>query len=206
VAKRANTGLDHLWLPRGSCLAPDFVPKNLKTKTHRRAVSTVSMKTIFGIVPGTKYGWRKNVLYWKGIHRRILAHLRRYFAIAHGVIVVGGNGPPHGTHRRRGEIVLANDAIAAVSVCARLPELNPSLVWHLDRASHFLGNGSPRRQSVVPFDVLPEFAPRQIHPYSLASSRDSFMKLFWAAGTADSVLSIGAGTFFCFQRESYEAF
>ena len=45
--------------------------------------------------------------------------------------------------------------------------LNPSLVWHLDHASHFLGNGSPGRidliaeqlpRQVVPFDVLPEFA------------------------------------------------
>jgi uncharacterized protein (DUF362 family) len=34
-------------------------------------------------------------------------------------MVVGGNGPLHGTHRRRGEIVLANDAVAAVfRVCA----------------------------------------------------------------------------------------
>jgi hypothetical protein len=50
--------------------------------------------------------------------------------------------------------------------------LNPSLVWHLDRASHFLGNGSPKRidmiaerlpQPVAPFDVLPEFAHLQVH-------------------------------------------
>ncbi len=48
--------------------------------------------------------------------------------------------------------------------------LDPYRVWHLDRAAHFLGNGSPERidlvaerlpQRMVPFDVLPAFASLQ---------------------------------------------
>jgi len=83
------------------------------------------------------------------------------------VVAMEGNGPLHGTHRNLGKIVLADDPVAADFVCAQLMGLNPSLVWHLDRASHFLGNGSPGRidliaeqlpRHVVPFDVLPEFA------------------------------------------------
>ncbi len=27
---------------------------------------------MFGVVPGTEYGWPKNVLHWKGVHRSIL--------------------------------------------------------------------------------------------------------------------------------------
>jgi hypothetical protein len=73
VATPANyTGLDRLWLPR-SVLASDFVVSTPKIKTHRLAGGTLSMRTMFGIVPGTQYGWPKNVLYWKGIHRSILA-------------------------------------------------------------------------------------------------------------------------------------
>jgi uncharacterized protein (DUF362 family) len=128
------------------------------------------MKNMFGIVPGTKYGWPKNVLHWKGIHRSILdicATAPIQFVIADGVIAMEGNGPLHGTHRHLGKIVLADDPVSADSVCSQLMGLNPSLVWHLDRASHFLGNGSPGRidliaerlpQQVVPFDVLPAFA------------------------------------------------
>jgi uncharacterized protein (DUF362 family) len=170
VATQANyTGLDHLWLPR-TVLASDFVVSMPKIKTHHWAGVTLSMKNMFGIVPGTKYGWPKNVLHWKGIHRSILdicATAPIHFVIADGVIAMEGNGPLHGTHRHLGKIVLADDPVAADFVCAQLMGLNPGLVWHLDRASHFLGNGSPGRidliaerlpQQVVPFDVLPEFA------------------------------------------------
>jgi len=56
VATRANyTGLDHLWLPR-TVLASDFVVSMPKIKTHHWAGITLSMKNMFGIVPGTKYG------------------------------------------------------------------------------------------------------------------------------------------------------
>jgi uncharacterized protein (DUF362 family) len=175
VATRANyTGLDHLWLPR-TVLDSDFVVSMPKMKTHHWAGVTLSMKNMFGVVPGTKYGWPKNVLHWKGIHRSILdicATVPIHFVIADGVIAMEGNGPLHGTHRHLGKIVLANDPVAADFVCTRLMGLNPSLVWHLDRASHFLGNGSPKRidmiaerlpQPVAPFDVLPEFAHLQVH-------------------------------------------
>ena len=95
------------------------------------------------------------------------------FVIADGVVAMEGNGPLHGTHRRLGKIVFANDPVAADFVCAQLMGLNPNLVWHLDRASKFLGNGSPARidliaeqlpQQVVPFNVLPEFAHLRLRP------------------------------------------
>src|SRR5260370_41166598 len=87
------------------------------------------------------------------------------------VIAMEGNGPLHGTHRHLGKIVLADDPVAADFTCARLMGLNPSLVWHLDRASHFLGNGSPEGieligeqvpRQVAPFDWMPEFASLQM--------------------------------------------
>jgi len=125
---------------------------------------------MFGIVPGTKFGWPKNVPPWKGIARSILdicATAPIHLVIADGVIAMEGNGPLHGTHRHLGKIVLADDPVAPNLVCAESMGLFPSLVWHLDSAPHFLGNGSPGRidliaerlpRQVVPFDVLPEFA------------------------------------------------
>lgn len=172
---RANyTGLDHLWLPR-TVLASDFVVSMPKIKTHHWAGVTLSMKNMFGIVPGTKYGWPKNVLHWEGIHRSILdicATVPVHFVISDGVIAMEGNGPLHGTHRHLGKIVLADDPVAADFTCARLMGLDPDRVWHLNRAAHFLGNGSNHRLDLVaealpartiPFNVLPEFNYLQTH-------------------------------------------
>jgi len=174
IQTRANfTGLDHLWLPR-TVLTSDFIVSMPKIKTHHWAGVTLSMKNMFGVVPGTRYGWPKNVLHWQGIHRSILdicATVPIHFVIADGVIAMEGNGPLHGSHRHLGKIVLANDPVAAAFVCARLMAINPSLIWHLDRASRFLGNGPGRTdliaeglpQQIVPFDVLREFAHLKIH-------------------------------------------
>jgi len=64
------TRLDHLWLPR-TVLTSDFIVSMPKIKTHHWAGVTLSMKNMFGIVPGTKYGWPKNPLHWEGIHRTL---------------------------------------------------------------------------------------------------------------------------------------
>jgi uncharacterized protein (DUF362 family) len=173
VPMRATyTGVEHLWLPR-TVLESDFVVSMPKIKTHHWAGVTLSMKNMFGVVPGTKYGWPKNILHWKGIHRSILdicATAPMHFVIADGVVAMEGNGPLHGSHRHLGKIVLADDPVAADFTCARLMGLNPHAVWHLDRAAHFLGNGSHDRidliaeglpRKTVPFDVLPEFASLQ---------------------------------------------
>jgi uncharacterized protein (DUF362 family) len=174
VPTRATyTGLEHLWLPQ-TVLASDFVVSMPKIKTHHWAGVTLSMKNMFGVIPGTKYGWPKNVLHWKGIHRSILdicATAPIHFVIADGVVAMEGNGPLNGTHRRLGKIVLADDPVAADFTCARLMGLDPYRVWHLDRAAHFLGNGSYESidligerlpQRTVPFAVLPEFAHLQM--------------------------------------------
>jgi uncharacterized protein (DUF362 family) len=166
---RANyTALGHLWLPR-TVLVSDFIVSMPKIKTHHWAGVTLSMKNMFGIVPGTKYGWPKNVLHWEGIHRSILdicATVPVHFVIADGVVAMEGNGPLHGTHRHLGKIVLADDPVAADFTCARLMGLDPDRVWHLNRATRFLGNGSNHRIDLVaealparttPFNVLPEF-------------------------------------------------
>ena len=115
-------GLEHLWLPR-TVLASDFVVSMPKIKTHHWAGVTLSMKNMFGVVPGKKYGWPKNVLHWKGIHRSILdicATAPMHFVIADGVVAMEGNGPLHGNHRHLGKIVLADDPVAADFTCARL--------------------------------------------------------------------------------------
>lgn len=163
------TGLDCLWLPR-TVLAADFVVSMPKVKTHHWAGVTLSMKNLFGVVPGIAYGWPKNVLHWKGIDRSILdvnAVVPVHFVIEDGIVGMEGNGPLHGAPRSLGRIVLADDPVAADFTCARLMGLNPLRVPHLAQAAEFLGNGTPERiiqlaeqlpHTVRPFELLPDFA------------------------------------------------
>jgi uncharacterized protein (DUF362 family) len=69
--KADYSGLGHLWLPK-TVLNADLVVSMPKVKTHHWAGVTLSMKNMFGIVPGMKYGWPKNHLHWHGIHESIL--------------------------------------------------------------------------------------------------------------------------------------
>ena len=166
--KATFSGLVELWLPR-TALVSDFIVSMPKVKTHHWAGVTLSVKNMFGIVPGMKYGWPKNLLHWHGIHESILdicATVPVHFVIADGIVAMEGNGPLQGTPRVLGKIVLSDDPIAADATCARLMGLEPSRVPHLALGSEFLGNLNRNQirflagtdQPPGPtFAVLPEF-------------------------------------------------
>ena len=169
VPTKANyTGLGHLWLPR-TVVSSDFIVSMPKVKTHHWAGVTLSMKNMFGIVPGMKYGWPKNTLHWHGIHESILdicATVPISFVIADGIEAMEGNGPLQGELRRLGRIVLSDDPVAADAACARLMGLNPASVRHIAEGGKFLGNldenrlvmlGENPQRTQVPFRLLPEF-------------------------------------------------
>jgi uncharacterized protein (DUF362 family) len=169
VKLKANySGMGELWLPR-TVLDSDFVVSMPKIKTHHWAGVTLSLKNMFGIVPGMKYGWPKNPLHWHGIHGSILdicATVPIHFVIADGITAMEGNGPLQGTPRDLGKIVLADDPVAADATCTRLMGFDPLQVRHLLDGSRFLGNlrvdritmlAEPVETRIRPFAVLPEF-------------------------------------------------
>ena len=152
VKLKANySGLGELWLPR-TVLDSDFVVSMPKVKTHHWAGVTLSLKNMFGIVPGMKYGWPKNLLHWHGIHESILdicATVPIHFVIADGITAMEGNGPLQGTARDLGKIVLADDPVAADATCARLMGLDPLRVQHLSDGGRFLGNLNANRITML---------------------------------------------------------
>jgi uncharacterized protein (DUF362 family) len=170
VKLKANySGLHNLWFPR-TVLTSDIVVSMPKVKTHHWAGVTLSLKNMFGIVPGMKYGWPKNLLHWSGIHESILDICTTapvHFVIADGITAMEGNGPLQGNPRELGKIVLANDPVAADATCARLMGFDPVAVKHLQIAGDFLGNLDERAIEMLaesvsvttrPFAVLPEFS------------------------------------------------
>lgn len=162
------SGLRHLWFPQ-SVLEADFLVSMPKVKSHHWSGVTLSMKNLFGTVPGAKYGWPKNILHWRGIGQTIVdiaATLPIHFVIADAIVCMEGNGPLAGTARRLDRIVLSDDPVAADATCARLMGFSPERIAYIAETAKFLGNMSPHRidQLAAPlahpgvsFQTVPEF-------------------------------------------------
>lgn len=162
------TSLKELWLPE-SVLSADVVVSMPKIKTHHWAGVTLSLKNLFGIVPGSVYGWPKNVLHWEGIENSIVELASRipvHLVIADGIVAMEGNGPLHGRPKTLGCLVFADDPVASDATCCRLMGIEPARVKHLALASP-LGNIVEGRiehlgESVArlrqPFELIPAFA------------------------------------------------
>ena len=168
--KTRASRLKELYLPK-TVMGVDFLVSMPKLKTHHWAGVTLSLKNMFGIVPGSCYGWPKNVLHWAGIDRSILdinASARPDFAIVDGIVGMEGNGPLQGTPKACGVLVLGNDPVAVDATCCRVMGLLPEKVKYLSLAGTLLGNlklekiqqiGETIESVRTPFAVLDEFRP-----------------------------------------------
>lgn len=163
------TRLKELYLPK-TVLGVDFLVSMPKLKTHHWAGVTLSMKNLFGIVPGSCYGWPKNVLHWAGIDGSILdinAAARPDFAIVDGILGMEGNGPIQGNPKHAGVLLFGDDPVAVDATSCRVMSLLPEKVAYLRRAGTMLGQlevakiqqlGEAVKSVRTPFAVLPEFA------------------------------------------------
>ncbi len=131
--KSPRSKLESLYLPN-TVLGCDLLVSMPKLKTHHWAGATLSMKNLFGLVPGGVYGWPKNVLHWAGIHECI-ADLNtlfpRTFSIVDGIVGMEGNGPIQGNPRAAGLIVAGADPAAVDATCCRLMGLDPRRIGYL---------------------------------------------------------------------------
>ena len=142
LLKTRASRLKELYLPK-TVRGVDFLVSLPKMKTHHWAGVTLSLKNMFGVVPGGCYGWPKNILHWAGIDRAILdinAAVRPDFAIVDGIIGMEGNGPLQGTPKPCGVLVLGDDPVAVDSTCARVMGLAPERIKYLSRAATLLGH------------------------------------------------------------------
>jgi uncharacterized protein (DUF362 family) len=140
-------GVDSLSVAE-SALSADLLVSMPKVKTHHWAGMTLSMKNMFGIVPGAKYGWPKNYLHWHGIHQSIVdinSTVSPQFVIADGIIGMEGNGPIQGKPKFCGVLVFGDDPVAVDATCTRIVGLNPEKIEYLQMASEFLGNLDEKR-------------------------------------------------------------
>jgi uncharacterized protein (DUF362 family) len=120
----------------------DWVVSLPKLKTHHWTGVTLSMKNLFGVMPGICYGWPKNVLHHAGINECILditATLKPNFTIVDGIVGMEGDGPIMGSPVQANVLVMGRNLPAVDATCARLMGINPHKIGHLALASNWLG-------------------------------------------------------------------
>jgi uncharacterized protein (DUF362 family) len=167
--RSSYTGMKALYLPE-TVMSADLFVSLPKMKTHHWAGVTLSMKNLFGIVPGSIYGWPKNLLHWAGIRESILdinaALPMRRFNIVDGIVGMEGNGPIQGEPVPSGVLVFGEDPVAVDATSARLMDIDPQKVSYLEEAGRFLGNLETERIVAIGEDpdrhrrdyrVLPRF-------------------------------------------------
>ena len=163
------TQLGRLQLP-DTILGADLIVSMPKLKTHHWAGVTLSLKNMFGIVPGMIYGWPKNVLHWAGIHESVVdinsSLPAPQFAIVDGIVGMEGNGPIQGDAKPCGALVFGDDLVAVDATAARLMSIDPRKIKYLQHAAQFLGNieheqiaqiGEPLESLRKEFRVIQQF-------------------------------------------------
>ena len=120
----------------------DWVVSMPKMKTHHWTGVTLSMKNMFGIMPGSYYGWPKNVLHWAGINESILdinSSFKSSLAIVDGIVGMEGDGPIMGDPIKASTLVIGRNLPAVDATCARIMGINPEKVPYLKASEGNIG-------------------------------------------------------------------
>ena len=133
---RPFSRLSELYLPH-TALSCDLLVTLPKMKTHHWAGATLSMKNLFGVVPGGVYGWPKNPLHWAGIDESI-ADLHqlfpKQFCLVDAIEAMEGNGPILGTNKPMNLIVAGSRPPLVDATCCRLMGIDPARISYLNLA------------------------------------------------------------------------
>lgn len=169
------TGLDYLYLAR-TVVQAEVLISLPKLKTHHWAGATLSLKNLFGTLPGICYGWPKNELHWRGIPNSIVdiactncPHL----AIVDGIVGMEGDGPLNGRAKPVGVLVMGADLVAVDATCCRImqipPERLPTLVLAaIKRLGQMQENLIPQLGEPISSVSTPFEWPPQVERYLLS--------------------------------------
>ncbi len=124
---------DTLWLPRHAVEA-DYIFSLAKLKAHHWAGVTLSLKNLLGVIPGSRYGWGKNIIHMNGINATILGlyqSLPPVISIVDGIVGMEGNGPLNGKPVQHGLLAMGRDPLAVDVTCAQLMGFSIDSIPHL---------------------------------------------------------------------------
>ncbi len=135
------TKLGQLYIPE-AILGAALVVSMPKLKTHHWAGVTISMKNLFGVVPGSVYGVPKGILHRHGITNSIAdinLAVRPGFAIVDGIEGMEGDGPLAGTTVPSGVLLMGDNLTAVDATGARVMGLHPERIPYLTMMSRHGG-------------------------------------------------------------------
>ncbi len=145
VGWRRNRGrfspLKGIYFPQ-SVLEADYVVSMPKLKTHHWVGLTCSMKNFYGVLPGIKYGWPKNVLHHNGIPQTVAdinATISHTLAIVDGIDCMEGDGPILGSAKHMGLVLVGENLPAVDATAARIIGLRPEKISYLQLTADRLG-------------------------------------------------------------------
>jgi len=168
VANRGREAkLNGFFFPK-TVLEADLIVSLPKLKTHHWAGMTAAMKNLYGVIPGIKYGWPKNVLHHAGIPQTvhdINASLPKTMTIVDGIVCMEGDGPIMGSPKPLGLLAMGTNVTAVDATLARIMGLNPWRIAYLKLAAGHLGpidercieqRGERWQDLYSPFQILDE--------------------------------------------------
>jgi uncharacterized protein (DUF362 family) len=157
--------LPGFFLPRSVAQA-DLIVSMPKMKTHHWAGATAAMKNMYGVMPGIKYGWPKNVLHYAGIPQTVYdinATIPKTIAVIDAIECMEGDGPIMGTRKQMGLVLVGLTPAAVDATVCRLMDLNAARIGYLKLAANRLGpideflieqRGEPWQPLVSRFEIL----------------------------------------------------
>jgi len=120
----------------------DLIVSMPKMKTHHWVGYTGALKNLYGVIPGIKYGWPKNVLHYAGIPESIFdinASLPKTVAIVDGILAMEGDGPIMGSPKPMGLLVIGTNNTALDATLGRIMGFDPAKISYLELAAGRLG-------------------------------------------------------------------
>ncbi len=158
VALEANyTRLNRVFLPV-TVLEADVLVSMPKLKVHHWVGVTLSLKNMFGVAPGVKYGWPKNILHWRGIHNSVAdlnLAARPAFAIIDGIEGMEGDGPLYGDTVQVGVLLMGDNLTATDATAARLMGVYPERIRYFTLMAGHGGTVREERIEQIAEDPLP---------------------------------------------------
>jgi len=134
------SALDGFYFPR-SVVEADLVVSMPKMKTHHWVGVTASMKNLYGVIPGIKYGWPKNVLHHAGIPETVFdinASLPKTITVVDGIDCMEGDGPILGSRKHMGLLAMGTSLPAVDATLCRMMGIAPERISYLQLAANRL--------------------------------------------------------------------
>lgn len=133
--------LSQFWFPQ-AVIEADLIVSMPKMKTHHWMGMTGALKNMYGVIPGIKYGWPKNVLHFNGIPETVFdinASVGPTIAIVDAIDCMEGDGPILGTLKPMGLLLVGTNMTSVDATLARLMDIVPNRIPYLALADGPLG-------------------------------------------------------------------